>query len=75
MSNIPKAYSIYPTSRAEGQGFNPRPRVRGDADAYGIVPLKGKFQSTPPREGRRNWNGTMRNNASFNPRPRVRGDF
>ena len=63
-----------PRSRTQSSCFNPRPRVGGDEN----VPLgrreRMRFQSTPPRGGRRRLRSQPSPASRFNPRPRVGGD-
>ena len=55
--------------------FNPRPHTRGDIFSCVLLHRWHKFQSTPPREGRRLRIGSGNMvKQSFNPRPHARGD-
>ncbi len=55
--------------------FNPRPRVGGDRARWPRV-SPDRFQSTPPRGGRRHGRtGASEPVDGFNPRPRVGGDL
>ncbi len=63
-----------PISRPSCSGFNPRPREGGDANSLEMIATVTKFQSTPPRGGRRSTGGICRSRTGFNPRPREGGD-
>ncbi len=56
-----------------GSCFNPRPRAGGDS-ASRSAPARSRFQSTPPRGGRRQGLPRELRSRSFNPRPRAGGD-
>ena len=54
--------------------FNPRPRAGGDARAPGLYDQTIRFQSPPPRRGRRSRTRPCGPWSYFNPRPRAGGD-
>ena len=54
--------------------FNPRPRAGGDPTEV-VLRHSQKFQSTPPRGGRRLIRFRLRPTPCFNPRPRAGGDI
>ncbi len=56
-------------------GFNPRPRMGGDCQAYPKRQPYDRFQSTPPHGGRLHRVRRQLDTMSFNPRPRMGGDF
>ena len=55
--------------------FNPRPREGGDGPRSSMALQTGRFQSTPPRGGRRGKRDLAGSGGrDFNPRPREGGD-
>ncbi len=60
---------------AAGSCFNPRPRAGGDRGGSSRYTSTDRFQSAPPRGGRRRRRRPTSSGSSFNPRPRAGGDL